>query len=155
MSDKSQSNGPGREPDPDPDPIGTSARRQRQLRRLPADAACALCGETEPSTLSLVKRPKSLLELHHAAGQHNDPETVIVLCRNCHWKATIAQLDVGALPPGAEPSLLERIALGLRSLGSFFELLAKSCYFWAAGILAAVACLDVHAAGWRLFPGMP
>jgi hypothetical protein len=146
---------PTREPDPDPDPIATSARKQRQTRRLPADAACGLCGETEPSVLVMVKCPKALLEGHHAAGRYNDPNVIIVLCRNCHTKATNGQLDVGALPPGRAPSLLERLVLALKSLGSFFELLAKTCYLWAAGLTAVVACLDVHAAGWRHFPGMP
>lgn len=143
-----------REPDPDPDPIATSARRQRQLRRLPADAACGLCGETDPTLLIQVNPPKPLLEGHHAGGRHNDPDAIIVLCRNDHWKATNAQLDVGALPKGEAPTLLERAILWLKSIGSFFELLAQSCYRIAAGLAVVVACLDANVAGWRHFPGM-
>jgi hypothetical protein len=146
---------PPTEPDPDPDPLGTATRRAKQARRLPPDAACAICGETEPTTLIAVKRRKSPLEEHHAMGRHNEPEVVVVLCRNHHAKATDAQYAVGSLPDRPAPSPLERLPLALKSLGSFFELLAKSCYFWAGVLTAVIAALEAGVPGWRHLPGMP
>jgi hypothetical protein len=87
-------------------------------------------------------------------GRHNDPETVVVLCLNHHWLATHGQLDVGALPKGEALSLLERLILWFKSVGSFFELFAKSCYRFAAGLSLFVAYLEIHVEGWRHFPGM-
>ena len=51
---------------PDPDRNATRTRRKRQARRLPPDAACALCGETEARAVLDSRRCKrSLLEGHH------------------------------------------------------------------------------------------
>lgn len=141
-------------PDPDPDPIRTSARKERQLRRLPPGAACGLCGGTEPAVLKLVKPPRSLLEGHHAGLKVIDPNTLIVLCLNCHWEATNAQLDVGALQEGRPSSLLERLAMWLKSIGSFFRLLAEACFRFAARLETAIIELDTNLPGWRGLPGL-
>jgi hypothetical protein len=143
-----------REPDPDPDPVATSARKQRQRRRLPADAACGLCGEADPTLLIQVKPPKPLLQGHHVGARNNDPDTLIVLCLNDHLRATNAQLDVGALTNGPAPSMPERLTLWLKSIGSFFELLAKSCYRFAACVAVMIAMLEANHPGWRHWPGM-
>ena len=143
---------------PEEDPIGNDRRKSRQSRRLPPDAACALCGETDPT--ALLNRPASalpptLLEAHHALGEANASDVIVVLCRNCHAKATEAQRDVEALPPGRAPSCFERLAFALRSLGSFFGLLAQWCHLMAAQLAQAVAALDKDQPDWRTLPGMP
>jgi hypothetical protein len=143
------------EPDPNPDPLGTLARRAKQARRLPPDAACAQCGETDPTMLIATKRRKPVLEGHHVMGRHNDPDVVVVLCRNHHAKATDAQYAVGSLPDGPAHSALERLPLALKALGSFFQLLATSCYVWAGVLAAVIAALETHVPGWRHLPGMP
>lgn len=134
---------------PEEDPIANDARKARRSRRLPPGSSCALCGETDPASLQ-----RSLLESHHVAGRANDRGLTVVLCRNCHAKATSEQIDVGAIPPGRAPTVFERLILALRSLGTFFELLAKSCYAWATQLTAAVATLDANYPDWRTDPGL-
>jgi hypothetical protein len=136
----------------EPDPIGVDYRKSRQARRLPAGAACAFCGETQICTLRTPRR--SILEHHHAAGQANDETLIVVLCLNCHAKATAGQLDAGALPAGTAPSVVERQELALRSLGSFAELMAEACYRWGDQLAGVVNELDENLSGWRDLPGM-
>lgn len=115
---------------PEPDPIQNEARRARRVRRLPPDAACALCGEPDPATLrqdSFLPSTLKLLQRHHVLAEANDEEVVVCLCLTCHAKATAAQQDVAAIPPGRAPTDLERLALSMRSLSSFFQLLAEWC----------------------------
>lgn len=140
---------------PEPDPIGNDARKQRQIRRLPPDVACALCGEQEPTILQPTTPSRSVLESHHAAGKANDDELLVVLCSNCHKKVTAEQYDVGALPSGRASSDLERLELALRSLGVFFNLLAEACYRWAAWITQVITMLNERLPEWRTFLDMP
>ncbi|MGO8873426.1 MAG: hypothetical protein ACLQPH_18885 [Acidimicrobiales bacterium] len=140
---------------PESDPIANDRRKARQSRRLPPDAACALCGETEIAVLAQYKVPRRLLELHHVAGQANDDEVVVVLCRNCHAKATAEQQDVGALVPGPQPSCLESMRLAMLSLGTFLQLVAQACFRWAAQLGQTITSLDEHLSSWRTLPGMP
>ena len=98
---------------------------------------------------------RQFLEAHHVAGRANDKELLAVLCLNCHAKATVLQHDVGALPPGKRASCLEAMDLALRSLGTFFELLAAACYRWSTQLAQVVAALDEYVPAWRTLPGMP
>ncbi len=154
MTSTSDPNGPFRSGRPDPDPIGREGRRNRQARRLPPEAACALCGETEIAVLKQYEVKRSLLEGHHACGQANEPTVISVLCPTCHAKATALQLDVGAIPSGTRASHLEAMELAFRSLGTFFELLAAAFYRFAESLKQAIASLEEHAPGWRTWPGM-
>ncbi len=142
----------------EPDPIGNDARNARRVRKLPAGAACALCGTTESTALEKVDRRKvpHLLEAHHAGGHHNDEALVVVLCRNCHARATAAQWDAGALAKGKPPTALHQLAQLLRSLASFFALLAHCLFSWAEWMAVAIACLDASFPGWgQLLPEGP
>ena len=139
---------------PDPDAVGADARRNRQARRLPPGAACVLCGEGEIAVLKQVKVKRSLLDGHHVFGQANEATVLAVLCPTCHAKATALQLDVGAMPPGGRGSHLEAMELALRSLGSFFELLADAMYRFAMYLGQAIASLDEYAPDWRTWQGM-
>jgi hypothetical protein len=137
------------------DPEGDEVRRQVQSRRLPPQPACALCGQRELSVLRKRKIFRHLLEGHHVAGKANDALATVTLCLNCHTKATALQHEVGSLLPGDRPSAIEGLDLALRSLGTFFELLAEACYRWAAQLAQVVVVLDEHLPGWRTLPGMP
>ena len=141
----------------EPDPIGNEVRNNRRARRLPPDAACALCGETEVSTLEKVDKPKiapHVLEVHHAAGRHNDAELEVVLCRNCHARATAAQWDAGALSRGRPPTSLHQLVNVLRSLASFFLLLGQRLFAWATFVVTFIERLDEILPDWpTLLPG--
>jgi len=141
----------------EPDPIQNEARRARRERRLPPGAACALCGETDPAVLrqaNLLPSTLRLLQMHHALGEANDEEVVVCLCLTCHAKATAAQQDAAALPPGRASTCLERIVYAMRSLGSFFQLLADWCHRCADQVTRAIKSLDEHLPSWRGLPGM-
>jgi len=107
------------------DPIAATVRVERAARRLPPGAACALCGETDVTVLRQRPTPKSLLEVHHAFGRHNDLGATVVLCLNCHTKASNAQRDAGVFEGPEKVSALERLSRSQRSLASFCELLAE------------------------------
>ena len=140
---------------PEPNPIASDARRVRRTRRLPPDAACALCGEQQLETLGWRKVHRSVLEGHHAAVEANDEFLIVVLCLNCHARATALQQDVGVLVPDRADTFLERMDRATRSLGSFFELLAVTFYGWADKLTLVVGLLDEHFPAWRAIPGMP
>jgi hypothetical protein len=107
------------------DPIGSDVRKQRRGRRIGVDAACAICGETNPDALTRV--PQVLLERHHVAGRANDGALTVVVCLNHHAKLGEAQRDSGVelnLDP-ARPPVRRTVAL-LRGLADFAEQLVPS-----------------------------
>jgi hypothetical protein len=129
------------------DPIRDDARRARRQRRLGSDAVCVLCGERTPDVLIKVRR--SLLEHHHLAGEANDPELTVVVCRNDHAKLTEAQRVSGVeLRRASERSSLARLEAVLCGLADFFVLLAQALRGWAAEIRATIKRLDEGWPGW-------
>ena len=139
---------------PDPDPIGSATRAVRRRRRLPSDAACALCGEI--NSVILTSEPHTrLLEEHHVAGRDNDEELVVVLCLNHHATITVDQLDVGVFTSQPASSALEKVVLAMNSLALFFEELARAFYRWAELLAQTVFTLDQYVPEWRTLPGMP
>jgi len=131
------------------DPIGAAVRVERAARRLPPGATCALCGETDVMVLKQRPIPKSLLEVHHVFGRHNDPGATVVLCLNCHTKASNAQRDAGVFEDAEKVSALERLSRGQRSLASFYELLADASIRQAKQLDATVCDLDRRFPEWR------
>lgn len=80
-------------------------RLEQHYRRLGThEPRCVTCGETDPRCL----------EKHHLAGRRYHPDTVIV-CRNCHRKASDDQLDHA--PHGPEPPERKLSVIGLFLLG--------------------------------------
>lgn len=140
---------------PEADPIANDARRAKRRRKLPADAACCLCGVTDIELLEEVDVPRSWLEAHHVATRLVDGKLVAVLCLNHHAMATALQWDLGALSRTTAGSFFEQMIRAMLSLGSFFELLAKTLYDWAKLIAQAVTALDQAHPDWRSIPGMP
>ena len=140
---------------PNPEPIARAARAARRTRTLPPHAACAICGERNPVVLEATKRGRSVLEQHHVFGEANDPDTIVVLCRNHHAIATADQVDIGALRPGVAPSALERLSSALKSLAMFLVQLANGIYKFALDIIRTVKVLDENYPNWRTLPGMP
>ena len=120
-------------------PISTAIRRQRRQVRLgEGPRICILCGCSDPialipKTANWLRKhgiPQTLLQQHHSAGQHHDPELTVLICRNCH-----AILHEGLLQAGVnmrpEPEPILRVATMLDALALFFKMLAAALSKWA------------------------
>ena len=67
-------------------PLQAERRRQRRLALLGTEnPCCAICGETS----------LECLEIHEIAGVKRDPNTRLIVCRNCHRKLTERLRDAG------------------------------------------------------------
>jgi hypothetical protein len=101
----------------------TETRRQNALDRLGTNKpCCVVCGETDPHCL----------ELHHLFGRKNDPDTLVIVCRNCHRKLSDAQKDhvklvqpIEADPQSAIPLIVQALADLFHLLHSYFQNLAN------------------------------
>jgi 5-methylcytosine-specific restriction endonuclease McrA len=134
-----------------PDPIANDRRAARRKHALGPDAACALCGEQTPETLSRISH--TTLEEHHASGRANDPDLTVVLCRNCHARVTEAQLRLGVdLHHRERRTLLELTEAALLSLAAFDRARADAEQKQAAKHRAFEARLDRDCPGWRDWP---
>src|SRR5260370_38406296 len=134
-----------------PHPIANHRRETRRQHKLPADAACVLCGTTNPEALQLVAR--SLLEQHHVLGEANTPELTVPLCRNCHAVETEGLRDLGVeLRHGQQRQLPEVLVSALRALGRFFSMLGQQLLAWAEELAALIGALDREHPGWRELP---
>lgn len=128
---------------PERDPLDALLRRERKVRRLPQDAACAICGETDPL----------LLEVHHVAGFANDPGMVAVLCLNHHRAQSADQRAAGIdLDSDHNRTLLERAVAWLRGLALLFAALTVACREMADRLAALTAELDANYPRWRELP---
>jgi hypothetical protein len=127
-------------------PLKSEQRRLRREERFGQGACCVLCGEPELKGLIPVKR--KLLDKHDVAGRAHDPSVWVIVCRNCHAKLTAGALDAGAdMRP--QPTLLHRLVMMLRALGSFFEMVGQAICRWADEILRLVTGLDKDCPNWR------
>jgi hypothetical protein len=135
------------------DPIANDGRRARRTRKLGADAACTLCATTDPAVLER-QRSRRLLEEHHVLGHTNDEALTIVLCRNCHARATARQHDAGVANSNTpEPAtVLHQLDQALRALASFLQLLADTFLGWAHQLRGLTTALDHHHPGWSTLP---
>lgn len=83
-----------------------AARRARTARRFGPDAACLICGYSNP--IGLVWADKTLLEEHHVLGAANNDDVRVPLCRNHH-----AEIEFGIQETGAtrrrQRSIFERL----------------------------------------------
>jgi 5-methylcytosine-specific restriction endonuclease McrA len=67
-------------------PLKAARRRlQRQAVLKTDNPCCVICGETAIECL----------EVHEIAGSRRDPDTQVIVCRNCHRKQTIRLMDAG------------------------------------------------------------
>lgn len=128
---------------PEPDPIAANRRRTRRRQLIPEEAACVLCGETDPD----------MLEDDHVLGVAASDSVRIWLCANHHRKQTAMRRDHQAgSPPGrcTEPvNLPERLLRAIRALGVFVYELAHAVFGFANGLAAFARGLDAFAPGWR------
>ncbi|MCW2689593.1 MAG: hypothetical protein JWR37_4483 [Mycobacterium sp.] len=112
---------------PEPDPIRADRRRTARRCLVPEEAACVLCGHTDPTGLTL--------EDDHVLGAAASDEVRVWLCRNCHASQTTTRLDHQAGSPAGRhrppDSLLDRLARALRSLGVFAHDLAHALFHFA------------------------
>lgn len=122
-----------------PDPIGRDLSRTRARRRLKPGAACVLCGERDPETLSERSVDVSVLEVHHLAGHANDEAMTVVLCLNCHRRMSSRMASHGVdLAGDGDRSSIERLVSVLRGLAVFFEQLAHALMAWAHELAQSV-----------------
>jgi hypothetical protein len=120
------------------DPRLNDLRKETRRRRFGPDAACVLCGESDP------------VVFHHVAGWTNDKTLEGPFCLNCHAKGHEALRDGGVvLKRDAYPTVPERIEAVLRSLSTFFVLLGHSLWDWAERLAAFVRRLDESVPEWR------
>ena len=130
---------------PEPDPIAADNRRTHRRDLIPDEAACVLCGFSDPDGL--------VLEDDHVLGWRAADDVRVWLCKNCHAIQTAERLDHQAGSPAGRPtepiSVLERLARALRSLGVFLHALAHTLFDYAEQLLAMAAGLDGFAPGWR------
>ncbi len=132
-------------------PIQNDVRRARRGRKLGANAACLLCGETTPEALRLVRR--SLLEPHHVVGAANGPDLTVPLCRNCHAKVTEDLQAHGVdLRHIQGRNLLETIAAILKAAGAFLITLGQKFLEWGERLLALMRALDMQCPQWHQIP---
>lgn len=128
---------------PEPDPVKADRRRTRKRNRLPVDAACCLCGVTDPE----------VLEVQHVLGEEAEPDVTMVMCRNDHARQTGAQHDQQALPtPGPVrqvDTIVEVVERILRGLAVFANALALALVGYADGLRALVTGLDLDQPDWR------
>lgn len=101
-----------------PDPVRNDNRRAARRSRLGPDAACALCGETDP------------VVLHHVAHRSNDAGLVVVRCANCHLRAHERLRGRGIGPDEAEairPAvLMAAMAAELGAMATAMDRLAET-----------------------------
>ena len=123
----------------DNDPIRTAGREARRLERLGSGPlVCVFCGYADPVALIAVTPdwllaqgiPRTLFEDHHSVGIHHDPELKLLICRNCHAKATegLLRADVDMRP---EPRPVLRVALMLEAEAGMHEDFAAAKRRWA------------------------
>ncbi len=102
-------------------------REIRAYRRLGDwDAACVVCGESNPHCL----------DLHHIAGQKYSPDTVPV-CKNCHTKLTDEQLDYPNPAAKSEPVQLEWIGRYLLGVAALLGMVAAALGAFGYGLIEA------------------
>lgn len=95
--------------------LESEKRKQKALQRLGSvNPQCIICGEAD----------WRCLELHHV-GQEGFDDLTGILCRNCHRKASDAQMAHPEPLSLTEPLMFERIGHVLLGLADFFELLIE------------------------------
>ena len=108
--------------------LDAEAREQKRLERLGTNNPfCVICEEDD----------SRVLELHHLADHGIDPTTVI-LCRNCHRKASDSQADHPDHGPVSD-QLMEQIGRFLRGLADLFILLAEKLIGFSEALIARAA----------------
>lgn len=94
--------------------LAREVRKQQRMDKLGCDdPLCGTCGETD----------WRVLEKHHVAGQKHDPDTVVI-CRNCHRKASDDQKDHPNRDPNAD-RVLHAIGLFLLGLSDLLDLVIR------------------------------
>lgn len=132
-----------------PNPIANAARNEKRQRGLPPNAACAHCGEREPIVLVRETKHQGLIEEHHVAGRANDKEFTVLLCSNCHRRATAQQLDMGALKTMETDNTLDKIIDASYSMAAFHQGAKEAFLRWAEKLTVFKAKLDNRYPDWE------
>ncbi len=114
--------------------LARETRKQRRLEKIGSNSPiCGTCGEAD----------NRVLERHHVAGRKYDPDTVIV-CRNCHRKASDDQKDHPAIDPGAD-AVLHSIGMFLIGLADLLELVLEKLSEFGLALIERAALSTVQA----------
>jgi ferredoxin len=119
----------------EPNPIQSDRRDARHLDRLGNWlGGCLFCGISDPVVLIpksvkwLEQRvPRTVLEDHHLYGQNHDPNCVVPLCRNCHYKVTAGYYNAG-INMKFEPNAFSRALTMLSAAALFFNSYSVSLF---------------------------
>lgn len=102
-------------------------RESRRLRRCEQlgtnEPRCGMCGETD----------WRCIELHHVADFDRDNLTVLI-CRNCHRKASDDQKDHPAFDPNADP-VLDAIGHFLLGLADMLRAIVEKLYAFGLALI--------------------
>lgn len=123
------------------DPMKTEKRRAKRELMIGRDQACALCGVSE--LFALMR-----FDEHHAAAKAHDPNLTVVLCLNCHARATETQRQEGVrFKP--QSTLIETVIAGLTSILAFFRDLCDGLERFVEMLRESVRRLDAEHPDWR------
>jgi hypothetical protein len=81
-------------------------------------------------------------------GREHEGDLTIILCKNCHARATEGQLRE-EVPLGAASNLPDRVAAILDALAAFFRFLADSFNRLAGQVRSSMGKLDAEVPEWR------
>jgi hypothetical protein len=110
-------------------PLQAERRRQRRLALLGTESpCCAICGETS----------LECLEIHEIAGVKRDPNTRLIVCRNCHRKLTERLRDAG-IPMLREKCPLQRTGKWMLALAVTMRAEADALERWAHSLDQSIA----------------
>ncbi len=120
------------------DPIGNDARTVERFKKLGSGPhICLFCGLPQPEDLIpvtpdwfLLQVPRSVLEKHHVFLKDLDPHSLVLLCVLCHFRVSQGYVRAG-IDFRPEPDPRKRVALMLKVLSVFFEMLAKVLLQWS------------------------
>lgn len=130
--------------------LQTELRKLRRLRALGNDAACVLCGESDPEALK--QRKKSIVEDNHIGGENNDGKLTEMLCLNCHRKVTELQRKYGVELCRHPRNLVERMRNVLKGLAASRFAEAERLLDWESDIEKLMRALDEKFPDWRKLP---
>ena len=122
----------------DKNPKKTARREARQRRRVPRDACCIFCGESDPR----------VLEMHHVLGRAHEPDVTAPVCTNCHRKESDRQIRE-EVPLSGTDNLPDRLAAILGALAAFLRSLADLLDRLADQVKAFIGNLDARLPDWR------
>jgi hypothetical protein len=109
--------------------LAREARKQRRLERLGTnEPRCGTCGEAR----------WQCMEKHHPPGRARDPDTVVLICRNCHRVVSDDQKDHPPFNPEAD-KMLDMIGHFLLGLADMLRIVIEKLYLFGRTLIERAA----------------